>query len=287
MTAKIIDGKAIAFLEQQRIAKKVKENLRLGLRPPGLAVLLVGDDPASKVYVRKKRQSCEEVGFYSEAHDYPKDVAPEILFNKIEELNHSALIDGILVQLPLPVHISTDKVLESIAPHKDVDGFDAYNMGRLAQNKTGLRPCTPHGIIALLTHTDLTLKGCHACVVGASKIVGRPMALELLNHDATVTICHRYTKDLSLQIGQADLVVVAIGKPQFIQGSWIKPGAVVIDVGTNHTKEGKLVGDVDFEEAKKRASWITPVPGGVGPMTVAILMKNTMLASQMHQEKIL
>lgn len=279
MTAKILDGKAIAAQERQAIAQTVKERMAQGHRRPGLAVILVGQDPASQVYVQTKRRCCEEVGFYSESFDFPADVAPEILFQKIQELNQSSLIDGILVQLPLPAHISTEKVLESILPHKDIDGFHTYNMGRLVQHQSGLHPCTPLGIITLLSHTDVALQGAHACVVGASRIVGRPMALELLNRDATVTICHRYTRDLPMHIGAADIVVVGIGVPEFIQGAWFKEGAVVIDVGTNRLPDGKLVGDVHFETAQKRASWITPVPGGVGPMTVASLMKNTLLAA--------
>lgn len=280
MTAKILDGKAIAQLERHQISQVVKQRLANGLRAPGLAVILVGKDPASEVYVRHKRRACEEVGFYSESYDYPSDISADELFKKIHELNHSPLIDGILVQLPLPLHIPTETILESIVPHKDVDGFHPYNLGKLAQNQSGLHPCTPGGVISLLSHTGLPLKGANACVVGASRIVGRPMALELLNHDATVTICHRYTKNLSKILQQSDIVVVAIGNPLFIQGDWIKEGAVVVDVGTNRLSDGKLVGDVDFEEAKKRASWITPVPGGVGPMTVSGLLKNTLYAAQ-------
>lgn len=280
MTAKILDGKAIAQFERHQVSQVVKQRLANGLRAPGLAVILVGKDPASEVYVRHKRRACEEVGFYSESYDYPSDISADELFKKIDELNHSPLIDGILVQLPLPLHIPTETILESIVPHKDVDGFHPYNLGKLAQNQSGLHPCTPGGVISLLSHTELPLKGANACVVGASRIVGRPMALELLNHDATVTICHRYTKNLSKILQQSDIVVVAIGNPLFIQGDWIKEGAVVIDVGTNRLSDGKLVGDVDFEEAKKRASWITPVPGGVGPMTVSGLLKNTLYAAQ-------
>jgi methylenetetrahydrofolate dehydrogenase (NADP+)/methenyltetrahydrofolate cyclohydrolase len=233
--------------------------------------------------VQNKRRSCEEVGFYSQAYDYPADVSPEVLFSKIKELNDCESIDGILVQLPLPDHIPTEKILETIIPHKDVDGFHAYNVGKLAQNKPGLRPCTPRGIMSLLSHTDITLVGIHACIVGASRIVGRPMALELLNEGATVTICHKQTRQLPQHIQQADLVVVAIGNPRFIQGDWIKPNAIVIDVGINRLPDGKIVGDVDFEQAKKKASWITPVPGGVGPMTIAQLLKNTLLAADLHE----
>lgn len=284
MTAKILDGKAIAQLERQQIAQMVKERIAKGLRRPGLAVILVGKDPASEVYVQNKRRACEEVGFYSESYDYPSDISATELFQKIDALNHSPLIDGILVQLPLPAHIPADQVLESIVPHKDVDGFHPYNLGKLAQNQPGLHPCTPSGVMSLLKHTGLPLRGAKACVIGASRIVGRPMALELLNHEATVTICHRYTQNLSQIIKQSDIVVVAIGNPQFIQGDWIKEGAIVVDVGTNRMPDGRLVGDVDFEEAKKRASWITPVPGGVGPMTVSGLLKNTLFAAQHYSE---
>lgn len=281
MTAQIIDGKAIALLEQEKIAAQVTEMKAKGKRAPGLAVILVGDHSASKLYVERKRQACKAVGFHSQAFDYPASMSEEALLEKIDELNHDELIDGILVQLPLPAHIRSELVLERINPHKDVDGFHAYNMGKLMQGQEGLRPCTPHGIMTLLTHANITLKGCHACVVGASRIVGRPMAIELLNAGATVTICHRFTQDLPSQLAQADVVVVGIGQAQFIKGEWIKPGAVIIDVGTNHLENGKLVGDVDFESAKERASFITPVPGGVGPMTVATLLANTLVAAQL------
>lgn len=280
MTAKLINGKAIAQLEQDKIAASVASMKAAGRRPPGLAVILVGQDPASQVYVERKRHACQAVGFYSQAFDYPSDISEAFLLEKIDELNASDVIDGILVQLPLPSHIASEKVLERIAPHKDVDGFHAYNMGKLMQGQKGLRPCTPHGVMTLIAHTDLDLKGCQACVVGASRIVGRPMAIELLNAGATVTICHRFTKDLQSHLAKADLVVVGIGQPQFIKGEWLKKGAVVIDVGTNRLENGKLVGDVDYEKAKEQASWITPVPGGVGPMTVATLLANTLMAAQ-------
>ncbi|MGE3317721.1 MAG: bifunctional methylenetetrahydrofolate dehydrogenase/methenyltetrahydrofolate cyclohydrolase FolD [Candidatus Berkiella sp.] len=283
MTAQLIDGKAIAQLEQEKIAMVVSQMKAKGKRAPGLAVILVGVDSASKLYVERKRQACKAVGFYSQAFDYPADMTEEALLQKIDELNHDELIDGILVQLPLPAHIRSELVLERVNPHKDVDGFHAYNMGKLMQGQKGLRPCTPHGIMTLLAHTNLDLKGCQACVVGASRIVGRPMAIELLNAGATVTICHRLTKDLPTQLAQADLVVVGIGQAQFIKGEWIKKGAVVIDVGTNHLANGKLVGDVDFHSAIERASFITPVPGGVGPMTVATLLANTLVAAQLSQ----
>ena len=283
MTAKLIDGKAIAQQEQEKIATTVAAMQAAGKRVPGLAVILVGQDPASQLYVQRKRHACKAVGFYSQAFDYPEDISAELLLQKIDELNQAQEIDGILVQLPLPSHIPSEQVLERIAPHKDVDGFHAYNMGKLVQGQAGLRPCTPHGIMTLLANTPLDLKGCQACVVGASRIVGRPMAIELLNAGATVTVCHRFTKDLPGHLKNADLVVVGIGNAQFIRGEWIKEGAVVIDVGTNHLPNGKLVGDVDFESAKLRASFITPVPGGVGPMTVATLLANTLAASELAQ----
>jgi len=281
MTAKVLDGKAISQAERNRIAQCVKERSQQGQRPPGLAVILIGEDPASHIYVRRKQLACEEVGFYSESHRYDASTSPEIVLEKIEALNEAPHIDGILIQLPLPPHFPTDHILSQIAPHKDVDGFHAYNLGRLLQDQPGLRPCTPAGILQLLSHTDLMLQGAHACMVGASRIVGRPMAVALLNQGATVTICHAFTRHLSHHIQEADLLIVAIGDPQFIQGAWIKEGATVIDVGINRTVEGKVVGDVHFEEAKKKAGWITPVPGGVGPMTICALLGNTLLANQM------
>ncbi|MFI4938715.1 MAG: bifunctional methylenetetrahydrofolate dehydrogenase/methenyltetrahydrofolate cyclohydrolase FolD [Candidatus Berkiellales bacterium] len=280
MTAKILNGNAIAEQERLYIAQLVKKRVELGKRRPGLAVVLVGQDPASRLYVQNKRRACEAVGIYSESYDFSATISVETLLEKIDELNHSPVIDGILVQLPLPKHIPAEKILESISVHKDVDGFHSSNMGKIVQNQPGLRPCTPMGIISLLSYTNIALKGCNACVVGASRIVGRPMALELLNLEATVTMCHRYTQDLPQHIQRADLVVVAIGQPRFIQGDWIKEDAIVIDVGTTHMPDGKIVGDVDFETAKLRASWITPVPGGVGPMTVTWLLKNTLIAAE-------
>lgn len=280
MTYKSLDGKLIAEKEREQIQQVVAARIQSGKKRPGLAVILVGKNPASKVYVQKKRDACEEVGFISQAFDFPETVDSKTLLETIDKLNASPDIHGILVQLPLPAHIPKEEVLARISPAKDVDGFHAYNMGKLAQNEPGLRPCTPHGIMTLLSHTPLKLPGCQAIVIGASNIVGRPMALELLNHGATVTICNSKTVHLKEKILQADLVVVAIGKAHFVHGDWIKPGAVVIDVGMNRTAEGKLVGDVDFETAKLRASWITPVPGGVGPMTVVTLLKNTLQAAK-------
>lgn len=280
MTSNILDGKAIAKQERQELAKQVSEQIKKGLRRPGLAVIIVGQDPASHVYVRNKQLHCEEVGIYSERYDFPENVTTEILLEKINELNLASKIDGILVQLPLPKHIETNRIIQAIDPQKDVDGFHAFNMGKLVQNQPGLYPCTPRGIMMLLKHTDLELKGLQACVVGASSIVGKPMALELTNANATVTLCHQYTRSLPEHLQAADLVIVAIGQPEFIQGEWLKKGACVIDVGTNLLPSGKLVGDIDFSSAQKRAKWLTPVPGGVGPMTILALLKNTILANQ-------
>ncbi|MGD9591813.1 MAG: bifunctional methylenetetrahydrofolate dehydrogenase/methenyltetrahydrofolate cyclohydrolase FolD, partial [Candidatus Berkiella sp.] len=279
MTAKILDGAALAQRERIAIKQRVQERIERGLRAPGLAVVLVGDDAPSKLYVQKKRNACQEVGFYSQAFDFPSTLTEDLLLNKIQELNRDNKIDGILVQLPLPSHISTEKVIDAILPDKDVDGFHPFNLGKLAQNQLGLHPCTPSGVMTMLAHTGVTIAGKQACVVGASRIVGRPMALELLNQDATVTICHRQTQNLQQHVQNADIVVVAVGKPKLIPGDWIKPGAIVIDIGINRLEDGSIVGDVDFESAKLRASWITPVPGGVGPMTVSTLLKNTLLAA--------
>jgi methylenetetrahydrofolate dehydrogenase (NADP+)/methenyltetrahydrofolate cyclohydrolase len=280
MSAKIIDGKAIATELKQQLKLATEARLEKGLRRPGLAVVLIGDDPASKVYVGSKRRSCDEVGFISKAFDRPGSTTQDELLSLIDKLNQDDEIDGILVQLPLPKHINTEAVIEHIAPHKDVDGFHPYNIGRLAQRMPVLRPCTPKGIITLLESTGIDLHGQEAVVVGASNIVGRPMALELLLAGCTTTVCHRFTKDLEAQVRRADILVVAVGKPNFIPGDWIKPGSVVIDVGINRTEDGKLTGDVEFEIAKDKAEWITPVPGGVGPMTVATLLENTLFAAE-------
>ncbi len=280
MTAKILDGIVLAQLEREAIKQSVQERTNKGLRAPGLAVLLVGDDAPSKLYVQKKRNACLEVGIYSQAFDYPNSLTEEALLAKIKELNQDDSIDGILVQLPLPAHISTEKVIDTIAPHKDVDGFHPFNLGKLAQHQLGLHPCTPSGVMTMLAHTGVSLQGKQACVVGASRIVGRPMALELLNQDATVSICHRYTQNLQQHVLSADILVVAVGKAKLIPGSWIKEGAIVIDVGINRLENGTLVGDVDFASAAPRSSYITPVPGGVGAMTVTALMLNTLKAAK-------
>ncbi|CAH0216207.1 MULTISPECIES: bifunctional methylenetetrahydrofolate dehydrogenase/methenyltetrahydrofolate cyclohydrolase FolD [unclassified Pseudomonas] len=280
MTAQLIDGKAIAANIRQQIAQRVAERRQQGLRAPGLAVILVGSDPASQVYVAHKRKDCEEVGFISRAYDLGAETSQDELRELIDSLNEDASIDGILLQLPLPAHLDASLLLERIRPDKDVDGFHPYNIGRLAQRMPLLRPCTPKGIMTLLASTGQDLYGMHAVVVGASNIVGRPMALELLLGGCTVTITHRFTKDLAGHVAQADIVVVAAGKPGLVKGEWVKEGAIVIDVGINRQADGKLIGDVVYETALPRAGWITPVPGGVGPMTRACLLENTLHAAE-------
>jgi len=280
MTAQLIDGKAIAASLRQQIAQRVAERRQQGLRAPGLAVILVGSDPASQVYVSHKRKDCEEVGFLSQAYDLPANTEQAELMALIDRLNEDPAIDGILVQLPLPAHLDASLLLERIRPDKDVDGFHPYNIGRLAQRMPLLRPCTPKGIMTLLQSTGADLYGMHAVVVGASNIVGRPMAMELLLAGCTVTVTHRFTKDLPMHVGQADIVVVAAGKTGLVKGEWIKEGAIVIDVGINRQDDGKLIGDVVYETALPRAGWITPVPGGVGPMTRACLLENTLHAAE-------
>jgi len=280
MTAQLIDGKAIAASLRQQIAQRVAERRQRGLRAPGLAVILVGNDPASEVYVSHKRKDCEEVGFMSKAYDLPASTSQAELLSLIDSLKDAAEIDGILVQLPLPAHLDASQLLERIRPDKDVDGFHPYNVGRLAQRIPLLRPCTPKGIMTLLESTGANLHGMHAVIVGASNIVGRPMALELLLAGCTVTVTHRFTKDLPGHLASADLVVVAAGKPGLVKGEWIKEGAIVIDVGINRQADGKLIGDVVFDTALPRAGWITPVPGGVGPMTRACLLENTLYAAE-------
>jgi len=280
MTAQLLDGKAIATQIRQHIAQRVSERRQQGLRVPGLAVILVGTDPASQVYVSHKRKDCEEVGILSVAHDLPAETPQAELLSLIDRLNADPAIDGILVQLPLPAHLDASQLLERIRPDKDVDGFHPYNVGRLAQRIPLLRPCTPKGIMTLLASTGVDTYGLNAVVVSASNIVGRPMALELLLAGCTVTVTHRFTRELARHVGQADLLVVAAGKPGLVKGEWIKEGAIVIDVGINRQADGKLVGDVEFAPALARAGWITPVPGGVGPMTRASLLENTLYAAE-------
>ncbi|WP_117233356.1 bifunctional methylenetetrahydrofolate dehydrogenase/methenyltetrahydrofolate cyclohydrolase FolD [Vibrio maerlii] len=282
MTAQNIDGKLISQTVRSEVAARVKARTEAGLRAPGLAVVLVGEDPASQVYVGSKRKACEEVGFVSKSFDLPATASEMELLDLVDQLNRDPEIDGILVQLPLPAGIDSTKVLERITPEKDVDGFHPYNVGRLAQRIPKLRSCTPKGIITLLDRYNIDLRGKHAVVVGASNIVGRPMTLELLLAGCTTTTCHRFTQDLESHVRQADVVVVAVGKPNFIPGAWIKKGAIVVDVGINRLESGKLVGDVEYDVAKENASFITPVPGGVGPMTVASLIENTMIACEQY-----
>ena len=285
MTAQLLDGKAIASALKQDLKAATALRLQNGKRRPGLAVVLIGADPASQVYVGSKRRGCEEIGFKSDSYDLPIDCSESELLRLIDQLNNDDEIDGILVQLPLPKHINADKIIEHIAPHKDVDGFHPYNIGRLAQRNPQLRPCTPKGMMTMLKHADISVKGQEAVVVGASNIVGRPMALELLLAGCTTTVCHRMTKDLEFHVRRADILVVAVGKPNFIPGDWIKAGAIVLDVGINRLDNGKLVGDVEFEVAKEKAAWISPVPGGVGPMTVATLLENTFYAADALHNK--
>ncbi len=282
MPAQIIDGKKIAAEIHESVREGITDRIGKGHRAPGLAVVLVGNDHASQVYVRKKREACEHAGIISVAYDLPADTTQQQLLDLIEELNNTDSIDGILVQLPLPGQINEHTIIDAIHPDKDVDGFHPYNIGRLTQRNPLLRPCTPWGIIMLLDHIGETYKGRHAVIVGASNIVGRPMCLELLLAGATTTVCHRFTDDLESYIGRADIVVAAVGKPGIIKGEWIKPGATVIDVGINRQEDGTLTGDVDFASASERAAWITPVPGGVGPMTVAVLLQNTLEAASRH-----
>jgi methylenetetrahydrofolate dehydrogenase (NADP+)/methenyltetrahydrofolate cyclohydrolase len=280
MTARILDGKRIAQELLERIAKRVSERKAQGKVEPGLAVVLVGNDAASSVYVRNKRKACHQVGFRSFDYDLPASTTQDELFALIDKLNADPEVHGILVQSPLPDHIDEDALVDRIDPDKDVDGFQAVNVGRLALRRFGLRPCTPRGVMTLLGHTDRPVRGQHAVVVGVSNHVGRPLALELLIAGCTTTCCHRFTRDLETYVRQADILVVAVGKPGLVKGEWVKPGAVVVDVGINRLDDGRLVGDVEFEPAAERASWITPVPGGVGPMTVATLMENTLEAAE-------
>ncbi|WP_442486669.1 bifunctional methylenetetrahydrofolate dehydrogenase/methenyltetrahydrofolate cyclohydrolase FolD [Halomonas litopenaei] len=282
MTAQLIDGKSIAATVRQQVARQVKARLDAGERAPGLAVVLVGEDPASHVYVRNKHRACEQAGIASVQHALPASTSQAELEALVDQLNADPSIDGILVQLPLPDHLDARPILERILPSKDVDGFHPYNLGRLAQRLPLLRPCTPKGVMTLLHHSGLAVRGLDATVVGASNIVGRPMALELMLAGCTTTVCHRFTRDLEAQVRKAELLVVAVGKPGLVKGEWVRDGAIVIDVGINRQEDGRLVGDVDFDEAARRAGHITPVPGGVGPMTVASLLENTLMAADIH-----
>ncbi|WP_371377416.1 bifunctional methylenetetrahydrofolate dehydrogenase/methenyltetrahydrofolate cyclohydrolase FolD [Thalassotalea aquiviva] len=284
MSAQLIDGKLIASQIRENVKHKVKQRVELGLRAPGLAVVLVGQDPASQVYVGSKRKACEEVGFVSKSYDLPATTTEHELVTLIDQLNNDNEIDGILVQLPLPQGLDANLIIERIDPKKDVDGFHPHNVGKLALRQPGLRPCTPKGIMTLIESTGVKTHGLEAVIVGASNIVGRPMTLELLLAGCTTTTTHRFTKDLESKIRQADLVIVAVGKAEFIPGEWIKEGAIVIDVGINRLDSGKLVGDVEFDVAATKASFITPVPGGVGPMTVASLIENTLIACEQFND---
>lgn len=283
MTAKLIDGKTIAAQVRSAVATDVQDMRTRGFRVPGLAVILVGVDAASRLYVASKRAACEEVGFKSISYDLPQETTQQELMDLIAHLNNDPSIDGILVQLPLPQHLDSTQILEHILPDKDVDGFHPFNLGRLAQRLPLLESCTPKGIMTLLSSTGTEFHGKEALVVGASNHVGRPMALELLLAGCTITVAHKFTLDLEAHVRRAEILVVAVGKAQFIPGEWIRKGAIVIDVGINRLSTGEVVGDVETEAASKNAAWITPVPGGVGPMTVATLMQNTLIAAkQLH-----
>lgn len=282
MSSQIIDGKQVAEDLINQIKARVDARLNRGHRAPGLAMILVGENPASKVYVRNKEKACARSGILSFMHRTADTITQHELLSLIDQLNSDEAVDGILVQLPLPDHINDEAILNSISPAKDADGFHPDNMGRLAIGAPRFRPCTPRGVMTLLKHTGINLMGLDAVIVGRSNIVGRPMALELIQESATVTICHSKTKNLPDKVRAADLVVAAVGRPEFVKGSWVKPGAVVIDVGINRAEDGRLVGDVEFTAAKERASWITPVPGGVGPMTVASLLENTLDSAEMR-----
>ncbi len=283
MPTKIIDGRSIAAKLRSKIRSQILTRSKQGKPQPKLAVILVGKDPASTIYVRNKHQACEEVGIKPVDYFLPKTLTQKKLLLLIQKLNKDKTVNGILLQLPLPKHLHAEEILEKIHPLKDVDGFHSFNLGRLAQNRSQLRACTPYGVMLLLEAIKQKFLGKQAVIVGASNIVGKPMALELLAAGCTVTICHRFTKNLSEEVKRADLLVSAVGKPAFIKGKWLKKGATVIDVGIILLPNGKLTGDLEFKEAKKRAKWITPVPGGVGPMTVAVLLKNTLLAQKLQE----
>jgi methylenetetrahydrofolate dehydrogenase (NADP+)/methenyltetrahydrofolate cyclohydrolase len=284
MSAQIIDGKNIAAEVRAEVKEQVMRRMATGKRAPGLAVILIGDNPASQVYVNNKQKACDEVGFLSRSYHLPSNTTQQMVLDIIAQLNQDSSIDGILVQLPLPKQIDSALIIDSIHPNKDVDGFHPINVGKLMLRDPALRPCTPYGVMRLLDSTGEVYKGRHAVIVGASNIVGRPMTMELLLAGATVTICHRFSSNTPELVAQADIVIAAAGKPDLVKGAWIKQGATVIDVGINRLANGKLSGDVEFEVAQQRAAWITPVPGGVGPMTVAMLMKNTLEACELHDD---
>jgi methylenetetrahydrofolate dehydrogenase (NADP+) / methenyltetrahydrofolate cyclohydrolase len=284
MVAQIIDGVAVSKALQQEIIAAINARKAKGLRMPGLAVVIVGENPASKIYVGKKRQMCHTLGMISKDFNLPDNTPEAQLLQLVDDLNNDPVVDGILIQLPLPKHIDSTKVLERIKPDKDVDGFHPYNVGRLSIGESVLRPCTPKGIVTLLKSTGQDLRGKSAVIIGASNIVGKPMAMELINARCTTTVCRSTTKDIASYAREADILVSATGVPLMVKGDWIKEGAIVIDVGMNKSPEGKLCGDVDFAAAKERAGWITPVPGGVGPMTIITLMENTLYAAnELHK----
>lgn len=286
MPAKILDGRAVAAKIKQQVAEQVKQLQQQGLPQPGLEVILVGNDPASSTYVKHKQKACTDVNIRSYVHQLAADVSQKDLEAMIDQCNEDPKTNGILLQLPIPEHIASEDLLERIHPQKDVDGFHPYNLGRLTQRRPLLRPCTPFGVMTLLNETGEDMAGLHAVVVGASNNVGRPMALELLLAKCTVTVCHRFTKNLAKHVQDADILIAAIGKPGIIQSDWIKPGAIVADIGFSRLSNGAISGDIDFETASQRASWITPVPGGVGPMTVATLIQNTVMAAGLQAGKI-
>ncbi len=279
MTALIINGKELAALKKEDMKQRVDAHINKGYRAPGLAVILVGSDPTSSIYVANKRKACDEIGITSYSYNLAAQTSQDELLQLITQLNNSAEIDGILVQLPLPSHINTSLIIEQITPAKDVDGFHPYNLGRLAQRNPLLRPCTPLGIINLLQHYKIDVQGKHAVIVGASNIVGRPMGLELLHVGATITVCHRLTQKLDQLIQMADIIIVATGVIDVIKTQWLQSHQIVIDVGIHRLENGQLRGDVDFRQAKNHVAYITPVPGGVGPMTIVSLLENTLLAA--------
>jgi methylenetetrahydrofolate dehydrogenase (NADP+)/methenyltetrahydrofolate cyclohydrolase len=276
----LIDGKSLANKVQASVASEVEQLKQEKNIVPGLAVILIGDDPASHAYVKMKAKACEKVGFYSITHNMPDTISQDEIIATIEMMNNNPRIDGILVQLPLPQHVDTDKILEVIDPKKDVDGFHAYNVGRLVTNLDSFVACTPLGVMKMFEEYNIELKGQDVCVVGASNIVGKPMASLLLNADATVTVTHIHTKDLKAHTSKADIIVVGVGVPGLIKADMVKDGAIVIDIGINRIADGSLVGDVDFANVSKKCSYITPVPGGVGPMTIAMLLSNTLKAAK-------
>ena len=279
MFGQLIDGKQYAAQIKLMIKQYLDTRLAPGQRPPGLAVMLVGNDPASSIYVHNKRLACQAVGITSSYYSFPTTVKENTVLAQIEQLNADPKIDGILLQLPLPTHLNTAKIVEHLSPEKDVDGLGAYQLGCLAKAYPLLRPCTPYGILYLLQQIKQPIQGKHVVIVGASNIVGKPMAFELLMQGATVTICQQFSEPLSTYVAQAEILISAVGIPQLIKGAWIKPGATVIDVGITRLPDGSFTGDIEFSAARERARWITPVPGGVGPMTVAMLLRNTMIAA--------